>query len=340
VYGRDRRLEGVGAELPRRQGPLHQRPTLRDLPLIPARAVLVLQQHELARGGGPRHAPRLVEQHQGQQADHLRLRQQRHQQTAQADRLAREVGPRQRLPRGGRVPLVEHQVDHLEHGLQPFRQLGLGRHPVGDARVADLGLGAHDPLRHGGGGEEEGARHLVGGEPADLAQGQGHAGVGGQGGVAAGEDQPELVVLHVPLVPLGGVLRGGVDLLRVVLRQPLEPGAATQGVDRLEAAGRDQPRPGGGRNPLLRPLLQRGREGLVQRVLREIEVAQQADQGGEDAAGLRAVDGVQGVLDGGGGVVGHRADIVGRWTHIMPEKNPASALGRISDAGRQAQTRR
>ena len=130
--------------------------------------------------------------------------------------------------------------------------------------------------------------------------------------MAAGEDQPELVVLHVPLVPLGGVLRGGVDPLRVVLRQPLEPGAAAQGVDRLEAAGRDQPRTGVGRHAFARPLLQRRRKGLVQSVLREIEVAQQADQGGEDAAGLRAVDGVQGVLDGGGRVVGHCRSVVGR----------------------------
>ena len=63
-------------------------------------------------------------------------------------------------------------------------------------------------------------------------------------------------------------------------------------VDRLEAAGRDEPRARIVGHAVARPLLDRRREGVVQRLLGEVEVAEQADQRGEDAARLGAVDGV------------------------------------------------
>ena len=37
-----------------------------------------------------------------------------------------------RLSRRGRVTLVEHQIDHLEHGIQPIRKIGPRRHLIGD----------------------------------------------------------------------------------------------------------------------------------------------------------------------------------------------------------------
>ncbi|MNH42670.1 hypothetical protein D3C79_1044150 [compost metagenome] len=47
--------------------------------------------------------------------------------------------------------------------------------------------------------------NLLGGQVADLAQGQRHLGVGGQRRVAAGEDQPQTVVAEQFFV--AGVLR-------------------------------------------------------------------------------------------------------------------------------------
>ena len=85
--------------------------------------------------------------------ERLRLGQQLDQQPAQADRLARKIGPRQRLARRRGVAFVEHQIDHLQHRIQPLGQIGPRRHLVGNARVANLRLGAHDPLgqrRRGG----------------------------------------------------------------------------------------------------------------------------------------------------------------------------------------------
>ena len=65
---------------------------------------------------------------------------------------------------------------------------------------------------------------------------------------------------------------------------------ASRRVDRLEPADRHEPGARVGRNSALRPLLQRRGERVVQRLLGAIEVAEEADERGEHAAGLGAVD--------------------------------------------------
>jgi hypothetical protein len=64
-----------------------------------------------------------------------------------------------------------------------------------DARRLDLGLRAGDPLPHGTLGHQEGAGDLGHGQPAEHAQRQRHAGFHRQRRVAAGEDQPQAVVV-------------------------------------------------------------------------------------------------------------------------------------------------
>jgi hypothetical protein len=118
-----------------------------------------------------RNAAGIDEQHQRQQTNGLWfVRHQRHQQPAEPDRLATQVLTRQPYARTGRVPLVEDQVHHREHGPQPVRQVGLVRHPVGDASVTDLAFRAHQPLGHGRFGNQERVRDLGGGEPAEQPQ--------------------------------------------------------------------------------------------------------------------------------------------------------------------------
>ena len=199
-----------------------------------------------------------MEQHQRQQSHHLGLRQQLVQEPRQADRLAREIGARQRFARRGGVPLVEHEVDHLQHRVQPLRQFGRRRHLVGDAGVADLGLGAHDALGQRGRRGQEGARDLLGRETADLPQRQRDARFRRQGGVAAGEDQPQPVVLDALVVPFFLVLGVVVDLLGERRQRGVEPGAPPDAVDGLEPAGRDQPGARDWRHAIARPLSQRG----------------------------------------------------------------------------------
>src|SRR5213076_1214236 len=81
---------------------------------------------------------------------------------------------------------------------------------------------------------------------------------------------------------------GGVACLNVksagdLLERRVEPGAPAHCVDGLEAAGRDEPRPGIGGYAITRPPLYCCGKGVVQRFFGEVEVAEQADQGGEDA---------------------------------------------------------
>ena len=67
VHRRDRRLNRVRADPPRRQRPLHEPRALRDLIPVPQRAVLIVEQDQLARRRRARRAPRFVQQHQRQQ---------------------------------------------------------------------------------------------------------------------------------------------------------------------------------------------------------------------------------------------------------------------------------
>jgi hypothetical protein len=122
--------------------------------------------------------------------------------------------------------------------------------------------------------------------------------------MAASEDQPQPVVLDAFLVP-GGLCAGGIDQ-RVGVFQLLEPRTPAHPVDGLEAPGRNQPCPRIGGHAIARPLLQRRTEGIVQRLFGEIEVAEEANQGGEDAARVGAVEAAHRRPHPLGGVLTHR----------------------------------
>src|SRR5882762_9511063 len=79
-----------------------------------------------------------------------------------------------------------------------------------------------------------------------------------------------------------------IDLLAGTPR--VGPRAPPDRVDGLETSRGHEPRSGIGRHAVARPLLERGPERVVQRLLGAIEVAEQADQRGQDAARLGAVD--------------------------------------------------
>src|SRR2546425_2941639 len=108
--------------------------------------------------------------------------------------------------------------------------------------------------------------------------------------MAAGEDQPQPIVLDALLVPGGGVAGVGIQSAGELRQRCVEPGAPAHAVDGLEAAGRDEPRPRVGGYAVTRPALHGSREGVLQRLLGHVEVAQQADQRREDAARVGAVD--------------------------------------------------
>ncbi len=238
VHGVDRRLDLVWAGLVTAQASLDDGLPFGDQDRIPPAAVLIGQQHQRTLGGGASGPPRLDQQHQRQQTHDLGLiGHEPGQQPSQPDGLRAQVLPGQLLPRAGRVSLVEHEVDHGQHRAQPDRQVGLLRHPVRDAGVADLVLGAHQPLGHRRLGHQERPGDLGGGQPAQQTQRQGHLRGGGQRRVTAGEDQPQPVVAHGPL--LGGLLTG---VQQRGLGVPVRAGGLpAQSVDRPVAGRRDDP---------------------------------------------------------------------------------------------------
>ena len=179
--------------------------------MVPARAVLIGEQHRLPVRADPRAQPRGLELHQGQQAVDLGLAgHQRREDPAEAQGVLaqRRADPVRAGAR--RVALVEHQVDHLEHRRQTLGQLvatgDLKRH----ARLAECALGAYDALRDRALGDEKRTRDLWRRQAAEQTQRQRDARLSRQHRMARHEDQAQDVVLNV-LDPHGQV--GLIELL-------------------------------------------------------------------------------------------------------------------------------
>ena len=141
--------------------------------------------------------PGLGQQEQREQAHHLGLvGHQGREHAGEADALPAQV-VYDASPAAGSVRAgVVDEVDNGEHGPQPLGQLVLRWHPVGDVGDLDLAFGADQTLGHGRLGDEEGPRHLIGAQPAEQPQRERHLRLKGQSRMAAGEDQPEPVVVQ------------------------------------------------------------------------------------------------------------------------------------------------
>src|SRR5690606_17632729 len=235
--------------------------------------------------GAARAAPRLLQQHQREQPYRLGLGQQLDEQTAEPDRLLRQIAAGQGLARRREVALVEHEIDDAQHAVEPLVERVTGRHLIRDAVGLDLALRAHDALRERRGRDQERMRDLLRREIADLAQRQGDLRILRQRRVTAREDQTQTVVLGpLPVeVRREGLLGAAMQALGDVGLGRIEALAAADRVDCLEPPGRDEPGARVIRHALARPLLDGGPKRLVQRFLGEIEVAEEPDQRREHA---------------------------------------------------------
>ena len=150
---------GPGSPHPER--PLDERGALLDPGAVPATPILVVEEDELAVGADAGLAARIVQEHQGQQAERLGLvRHQPDQDAAEPDRLRAQLAPDERLARRRVVALVEDQVQDLQDPVEALGQEVVRRDSIGDAGVADLPLRAHEPLGERRLGHEEGPRDL------------------------------------------------------------------------------------------------------------------------------------------------------------------------------------
>src|SRR3954468_21675934 len=330
VERRDRRLDRIRTRPCRERSP-HQTHAFGDLIAVPQRAILIFQQDQIAVPCRARRTARIVEQHQREQANRLRLRQQIDEQAPEPDRLARQVVPRHDRPRRGGIALVEHQIDHAQHGVEPRRQFVPRRHLVRNPRIANLRLGADDALRQRRCRREERLRDLLGPQAADLAQRQRHLRIRGERRMTAGEDQPQPIVLDGlivgPRIGRDGDLRGGAGFIEWV-----EARLPAKAVNRLEPSRRHEPRSRILRHPFARPLFERGPERIVQRLLGRIEIAEQTDQRRQHTPRLRDVDGVDGLVNGIGRGHRGRSSRKGRKAAIRPTRRPQRQLARSSSS--------
>ena len=181
--------------------------------------------------------------------------------------------------------------------LQAVGELGAAGNPVGGVVVAQLALGPHDALGHRRLGHEEGPGDLGGVEAAEQAQREGDLGVGRQRRVAAEEHQPQLVVgddvdEQVEVGELGvGVGFHVVGVQSVSSEVAVVAGGLpAQAVDGPVAGGGRDPAAGVRRHALGRPPLGGDGERLRDRVLGEVDVAEDTDQGGGAATGFAPED--------------------------------------------------
>src|SRR5688572_27181634 len=81
-----------------------------------------------------------------------------------------EGGPHPVVTRGGRVSLVEDEVDHLEHRSEPCFELLSPRNLEGNLCIGQSSLGSHDSLCDCRLGNEESTRDLISSQAAEQTQ--------------------------------------------------------------------------------------------------------------------------------------------------------------------------
>jgi hypothetical protein len=241
--------------------------------------VLIAEQHELAVAE-PRLAAGVVHKHHRQQPVNLGvLRKQFGERASQPHRLRREFI-------AAAVALVEDQVDDGEDGVETLAEQVSRWHPERDRRSSDLALGPHQPLRHRGIRYQEGTGDLVGGEPAEGAQGERDLCLDRERRVTAGEDELQALVgkrrgvhRHLSTIARGeqAHLGGEGPVAADAIRGPVpgrrhQPGARVAG------------------DAVARPSVGGHGERVLGGFLGEVEVAEEADQGGQDAAPFLAED--------------------------------------------------
>ena len=194
------------------------------------------------------------------------------QHSAQSHRVRTERRPRPVVTGGGRIALVEDQVDDPEDGLEPGRELVGGwqlNRTRGRSGSSSPGRSAAPSWSPG----QERPGDLPGLQPAEGAQRQGDLGVEAEDGMAGGEDQPEQIVGdggvellvdvgHRVLPGFGGGLLVSEELELAV--QVLLPAVAVGGE---VLGGRHQPGRRMVRNAVPRPLLQGDLEGVLGEIL-------------------------------------------------------------------------
>ena len=146
-------------------------------------------------------------------------------------------------------------------------------------RLREGSLGSNDALGDGRLRDEERARDLARLETAKRAERERDPRLDPEGGMTAREDEAEALVGNRGLV-LHGLGLEAREQLRLALERPV----AANPVDGPVSRHRHEPSGRICRHPVSRPALECGRDRILEGVLGEVEVAEDADQGGEHPA--------------------------------------------------------
>ena len=175
----------------------------------------------------------------------------------------------------------------MEDGVQPMLQLAPGGYLVRDWGRSNDGFGARDAFFHRVGRDQIRLRDLIGGKAAHLAQRQRDATVQRERGMAAREDQSELIVVQMLFSPRLRFARRSAGGLVEKLAASL---VTAQHIDAFETTGGDQPRSRICGDTFDGPLLERDSERLLRGFFGSVEVSEQPDECGENSTRLGAVD--------------------------------------------------
>ncbi len=282
-------------------------------PRVPRSLVLTIEQDCLCRTS--RHGPRLGEQHEPEEAKHLRLLGEDLREAGREtpSRLLQGVGLRaaRTLVRRGR-----HEMHDREHGVEPSREVLGGGDGVPDAGRCDLPPGTGEPRRCRRGLEQQEPRRRGRRESAHHAQREKHAVGLEERGMAAGEHEAEQVVVPAGdrRVGVPGLLAedelGCVGTQRA--RAPVQ-------VERMVAGGPDEPADRVRRHRRGPPGLEGALERTLGAVLGGVQVAGRTDGRRDHAAPVLAVHRRDEVTDRRRGVAALRR------CHV-----PTSRIGRTS----------
>ena len=173
----DSSLQDVGTRLTQRDRAVEDPQAFLDALRAPERAILVLEQDELAGRPHAGRATRVLQEHERQKPEDLGLVRHEHgEELPEADRLVAEVRPYVLATGRRRVALVEDEIEHGENRAQALREQMVGWHAERDSRGADLPLRPHETLGHRRLGREERVGDLDGRQAADLSQRERDAG--------------------------------------------------------------------------------------------------------------------------------------------------------------------
>ncbi len=246
-----------------------------------------------------------MQKHERQQSERLGVGQKINEHAAKPNRFLGEMRQSQRIAGRSRISLIEDQIDDRQHGIEAVGKLSEGRNLIGNACLANFRFAADDALRDRNRVGQKRAGDSLGGQPAYFAQGQGHLRAGGNGRMAAREDQPQPIVfqffiasrigLGQFIAALGQLRETGIERARrrmasTALKRPVETSQARIG-----------------RHAVTRPLLDRGGKRLVQGLFGAVKITDQANERGEDTARLRPIDTIDDVLNLRGGHFSHRS---------------------------------